>query len=780
LDPHFKETIGLDLFLGKAGSGLVYAAVGFFLLSAIFGIRKAEKQSRLFFISGASALFLTFGCLAALFIREQFAYQYIGSHSAKDLPIAYRIAAVWSGQQGSFLLWAVTSAIFGLLTLRATGKLQRTYLVIYSLFLAALAAILAFETPFGLNAELFANGKWINPGDGAGLSPSLQNYWVIIHPPIMFLGFGSLTVGFAWTIAAMLGGDTKEWVSRFRPWAILSATITGLGLCLGGFWAYETLNWGGFWAWDPVENVSFVPWLFGIASVHGIIVQATRGRWIGSNFLLAGVPFVLFCFGTLMTRSGVLGESSVHSFAQMDRTALKLLLGILVLSLGALAIVWGRYGLRLAKANEPAKEETESMTREGAYQLGVMLLCLIAGTTAVGMSWPFFTGLTGKPAVVEAALYHKVVTWFFIPAMLLTGVAPFLGWKSTSNRLVKSLPTLIGLTLLLSAGFLFYIRSQDWIPKTTIRVIAMDIPATGWVTFLVTFTFFSVIANVWRIIESLKAKPLGWGGFIAHIGVAMLMSGLIISLGLQRHEQAFLERETPSKVLNHSVTVGKMTKPDDLFNRDNQVLVTMQEGKDKYIAEPGLYYLQGNGNEDKAMVWPSIKRGISHDVYLTLHQPVIKVFETEPEVAIGKPFQNEVAKIVLINKIAPVNPRAPDAKFGARLEITLDGKTTEVSPMLKMGPDGLTPELTPLGTDYFVAVTSLPAGPENPITVQIFLKRPLFPVELFYKPMTFLVFLGTGILTLGGLMAALYRRHRPRPSAGSDLQSSEPIDRKEV
>src|ERR1044072_687528 len=390
---------------------------------------RREKLGRLAFVLGCSTIAGAFASLATLFVTDQFHFEYVANHSWRSIPFAYKVAAVWAGQQGSFLLWALTSAIFGVLVLRKTGAFQRWFVIVYSIFLASLCGILAYETPFHLIKDFFVQGIQYAPPDGGGLNPSPQNYWVITHPPTIFMGFGSLAVPFALAVAALLNRDAKSWVPIVRPWALISLSILGLGLVMGGLWAYETQGWGGFWAWDPVENVSFVPWLFTVAFVHGLIVQSTRSRWHGTTLLMGGLPFLTFVYGTFLTRSGFLSKFSVHSFAEMNRSALWILLGLLVALSAGFVGVWVTLGRKLGKANDKPQQQ-DGFNRETGDRFGVILLTGLATAIGLGMSVPFFVGLGGgNGKVVEEPLYHSVVVWFFAPIMLLIGLVPFLSWR---------------------------------------------------------------------------------------------------------------------------------------------------------------------------------------------------------------------------------------------------------------------------------------------------------------------------------------------------------------
>lgn len=764
-----------SLWLGPLGHGLVIASVILFLASVLLIAVKRPKWGYRAFFAGGIGIFLVFAVLATLFITEQFQYEYVFGRSTADLPLAFRIAAVWSGQQGSFLLWALTSATFGLIVAPRTGKYRPVFVAVYAAFLTCLAGILAYETPFNLIKEAVIDGKVFRPPVGNGLTPALQNIWVVIHPPIIFAGFGALTVPFAWAIAAMATRDAKAWVPMVRPWAILGTSILGLGLCLGGFWAYETLGWGGFWAWDPVENVSFVPWVFMIALVHGLIVQATRGRWQIANLILATVPFLTFCFGTLMTRSGVLGDASVHSFAEMNRVALKILLGLLLVSLlGTIAMLVASRKSFKSTANQAGV----GIDRESAYSAGVMLLSLIGFSTALGMSYPFFSGLiSGKAAIIEATLYHRTVTWFFVPTMLFMAAAPFLSWRKESFRsLAGKLSGCFGGALGVTGLLLIYFKQQSWIPTgeaATVELPGMKVSALGWICFLAFLTSFVIVANLWRIIEARKQKFLSLGGFIAHVGLAVTMSGLIISLGLQRKAQALMPRSTPTPLLDHNITVGDMTAKDPT-DRNNQVLIAMQGEGSQYTATPGLYYLPSNpGEPEKAMVWPSIKHQWSHDVYLTLHQPMLTWWDRDLELKKGETKTQNDVEVTYVDRTLPKDPRASGAKFGVKLRIKWNGKDYDAEPYFESVPSqGLVPHLVPVGNDFQAALMALPGmsddGKEQPARIQLYLTQPLYPIELFYKPMTLLVWVGTGILTVGGFMSALYRRHRPR---AADVES---------
>ena len=470
---------------GIVGKTLILLALLSFLASIVSWVlpkrgRGLELLGKWGFVAGGVLLFCTIICLGSLFANDQFEYTYVFSHGDAETALKYKIAGIWSGQQGSFLLWACTSSIFGIFAARVAGSYRRWFTVAYAGFLATLCGILAYETPFEM-ARL--NGAALLPPQGAGLNASLQNYWVVIHPPTIFMGFGSLTVAFAFGLAAMFTRNVKDWVPIVRPWVLLSTAILGLGLCMGGFWAYETLGWGGFWMWDPVENVSFVPWIFSVSLLHGLIVQVAKKRWYSGNLVLAGLPFVTFCYGTFLTRSGFLADASVHSFAEMNRSALWILAIFVVIATLGYFGVYGFLGSKLARAaSGPPDANEKGVNREGLYQSGVLLLTGLAIAVAIGMSVPFFLALSHRQSkAVEEPLYHQVVVWFFLPVLVLMGIAPFVGWRKMGwGAILNKLLNVIFITIGLLGCVLIAIKFAPAGRRRSILWRRSSFRSTGW------------------------------------------------------------------------------------------------------------------------------------------------------------------------------------------------------------------------------------------------------------------------------------------------------------
>lgn len=796
----------LWLSVGWAGRILVFVGIIAFLLCFVQQVTDKLKKVP-FFQIGCASIFGAISCLGALFAADQFEYEYVWSHSEKINGFFYKIAAIWSGQQGSFLLWGTTSAIFALLALRGVGPFRRGYLGSVSLFLAAICSILAYETPFKL--QLF-EGKAFIPPDGTGLAPTLNNYWVIIHPPTIFLGFGSLVVLFAYAIGALAKRDYDGWLPRVRPWALVSLAVLGLGLCMGGFWAYETLGWGGFWMWDPVENVSFVPWVIVVAFVHGIIVQTTKKKWHFSNLLLAGAPFLLFVYGTFLTRAGFLADVSVHSFATMDKSAHKVLLGLLLASMAGFLGLWFLRMVthRAAQARQgiekPKPPEGKGFEREGMYQMGMVFLILLGAATAIGMSVPLFQALREKEVkVVEEHLYHQVLSYFFIPVMLLMAITPFASWRRMSLKaLIGRILNVASITLGVVgiAMFIFNNPAVGVQPDSAGRVEFMQlsggksisVPLFGWITFLFGLCTFVAVANVWRLVEVLKrSKAAATGAFVSHLGVALALAGLIVSRGFEREQRHFVQAgSTAVPIMPKGIRSLVDLVPDqklDLKNRDNKIAFKYSGPGPNFIATPGLYYTQNQtSGEWSPVVWPYIQNYWTHDVYVAL-EPAADTVGEPKVVKIGENFElvgpvwstltERVFKIKYLELTRKGEVGVPGTEFGAKLEVTdPEGHVSEVTPKMQITEGGVVQNPVLVDDEFSIELVSMDAGTKG-ATLALKYNRPVLILHTFYKPLTLFVWLGVGMLTFGGLLSAWYRRRRPpTPSTESVVENVEEND----
>lgn len=749
--------------LGTAAQWGLFLAVACFAMSGLLSISGwREKWAGRTFTLGSLLIGFAFVALTVLMVTHQFQYRYVFKHSDTHTPLAYVFAGVWAGQEGSFMLWATATAIFGLLSRARTDHYRRWFTATYSLFLASLAAILCYESPF--TRELI-EGKFAPP-EGMGLVPSLFNYWIVIHPPTIFLGFGSLAVLTCFAFAAMLHRDIDRWSVLVRPWAIVSATLLGIGLVMGGFWAYETLGWGGFWAWDPVENTSFVPWVWTLALVHGLFIQSAKRGWLHANIFIAGTALITFVFGTFLTRSGFLKDQSVHSFAEMNRQALWVLIGIL----GVLVVsFFGVFAWSLKKNALPSEQKAEGKgwSREQFYVLGISLLIALGVSAGIGMSIPLYQAIRGQaPKVVEEATYHRILVWMAVPLLLAAGVAPFLGWqkvglreigKRISNSLAFSIGSVGLLMLWLGRGV-----PELWKPEAHERIpfpFGISVPLVPWILFLVWLTFFAVAASAGRAIVLARRTRLGVGGLVSHVGVFFALSGLIISRGFERKEEAVVQAGRPGFALGYVINLGS-TKNRDFAKRDNTVPLEFKSlTGEKFESSPVLYYtFDPNKPEPTPVVRPAIHRRFSHDIYVAVYPMSFEAGDPKP-LKPGESMEIDGTTYKLLKIRREGEAGMLGTAFFAEMEVTeSDGTKALISPGIRIASGKLDhimadTKATSVSLDRMDAATGA-------ASIQVYYKAPLYPLDIFYKPMTILVWIGAVVMTLGGFMAALSRRVR--------------------
>jgi len=380
--------------------------------------------------------------LLALANRD-FSLAYVEARTSRDLSLGFRLTAFWSGQEGSLLLWLTVLTGAGALMVRtlrraAVPAALLTYatgvLLAIATFFALLVAIVA--RPFALVDQL--------QRDGAGMSPSLQNYWMAVHPPTLYLGYVGVSIPFAIVAGALLARRSDDaWITTTRRWVIASWVFLTMGLVLGARWAYEEIGWGGYWAWDPVENAALMPWLTATALMHSIMVQERRGMMRFWNAVLASLTFGLSIFGTFLTRSGVL--SSVHSFVSSP-VGWWFIGALVVLVVGSIALLYRSRELLRARHDVDAV-----VSREGLLLFNNLLLVALALVVLWGVVYPILTAaFTDQRISLEKPWYDFFATAFGLPLLFLVAFAPVVAWQGTPiRRVLRSMvvPLLASLAL---------------------------------------------------------------------------------------------------------------------------------------------------------------------------------------------------------------------------------------------------------------------------------------------------------------------------------------------
>ncbi len=546
-------------FVTSLLSFLAYFAAEFSRLDAEKE-RSWRKIARVGFIVHGSAVFGVFVLLFIMILNHLFEYHYAWRHSSTELPMKYIVSSFWEGQEGSFLLWQFWLVVLGFVGIKTLKGYENPVMGITALtqvFLASMVLgvyILGHKigsNPFVLlrdemaNAPIFQRPNYLEMiSDGNGLNPLLQNYWMTIHPPVLFCGFASVTIPFAFAIASLLRQDWDGWVKPALPWALFSVGILGTGILMGGAWAYESLSFGGFWAWDPVENMSFVPWLMVVAGLHMLLVyRYTKHSLISTYvFFILGFGFVLY--STFLTRSGILGSTSVHAFTDLGMTGQLLLymFFFLVLSFTLLFI-------RILKKQipVPAKEE-DIKSREFWMFIGTLVLLLSAVqmtfTTSIPVWNIIFEDIFKQlkidklaPPVDVIAHYNSIQIFLGILAGLLTGLVQFFAYKlgkvpSTAKWGVYSFLASIVTAILVALAGNINFTEQHLIDLTIVsQNLFLKFPFLSTYFMFLISGIFAVLGNAAYLFLVVKNNPKQWGGSITHFGFGIFLIGVLISQG---------------------------------------------------------------------------------------------------------------------------------------------------------------------------------------------------------------------------------------------------------
>lgn len=522
-----------------------------------------------FYVHAAAVL----GICVTLFIiiaNNYFEYHYAYSHSDRNLPSHYLISTFWNGQEGSFLLWMFWHVVLGIVLIHTNKFWEAPVMTVFALVQAFLASMILGvvvpgidfrigSSPFILlrevmhNAPIFKSNPEFVPNDGTGLNPLLQNYWMVIHPPTLFLGFASTLVPFSYCIAGLWLKKYREWVRPALPWALFGGGILGLGILMGGYWAYETLNFGGYWNWDPVENAVYVPWLILVAAIHTMITYKNSETALKASVILVISVFVLILYSTFLTRSGILGDSSVHSFTDLGLSGQLLIYLLFFTGIAFIlsAVRWGQI--------PSSEKEVSTYSREFWIFVGTLILCLMGFQVLMPTSipvWNKFVGIFGissnmAPPADQIGFYTKFQLWFAVGLGLLSGVGQFFWWKKIGARqLGKELlaPFLIALLIfVILLQVMVYQFGSDSLKHPPYLIILFS-------------GLFTIIANSKILFSLLKKSPGLSGGAVAHIGVGMMLVGVMFSAGY-------------SKVVSLNNTGLLLSKEaSDEFNRENLLL----------------------------------------------------------------------------------------------------------------------------------------------------------------------------------------------------------------
>jgi cytochrome c-type biogenesis protein CcmF len=525
--------IGEHIWAGNLGHAFVILAFVSSLMAAVsyfFGV-KGDKSWRnlgrtMFLVHSFSVLGII-GTLMYMLVNHMFEFQYVWQHSNTVMPLRYILSCFWEGQEGSFLLWTFWHVILAIFIIRKGGEWEAPVMAPFSVVQAFLSSMLLGiyfgdqmigSNPFLLlrehvdyqNLPFVQNANYLSALDGRGLNPLLQNYWMTIHPPILFLGFALTTIPYCFGIAGLWTKKYTEWLHPALPWTYTGIGILGVGILMGGAWAYEALSFGGFWAWDPVENASLVPWLTLVGAGHVMVIQKNKGQSLIMTFVLSLISFILVLYSTFLVRSGILGDSSVHAFTDLGMSGQLLiyLLFFVFLGIGLVAANWSKL--------PRSKKEEELWSREFWMFIGALVLTLSAFQITVTTSIPVYNALFDQDVAPPVDVIQHYNSWqlpFAILVALFIGFTQFLKYKSTNlSSLKKDLGITVSIAVVLTV------------------IIAVAFQYTNFFYILMAFaTLFAITANLYYWISKLKGKLKFAGSSVAHIGFGLVLLGAFIS-----------------------------------------------------------------------------------------------------------------------------------------------------------------------------------------------------------------------------------------------------------
>ncbi|MBI2889938.1 MAG: heme lyase CcmF/NrfE family subunit [Nitrospirae bacterium] len=620
-------TIGLMAALALAAFGLVAAAIG-------------QRRNRPALIAGshralyAIAGVLTF-CMVALayaFLARDYSISFVARHSNRDMPAAYAFSALWGGQEGSLLLWVWLQSLYGALAVRTTRtalpQLAGSFAAIFHAILLFFSVTLVFAAdPF---SRLFPL-----PTDGGGLNPLLQHPLMVIHPPMLYLGFVGTSVPFAFALAALMHKRVDPlWIHLSRKWTLFCWMCLTTGIVLGGHWAYLELGWGGYWAWDPVENASFMPWLTMTAYFHSTMVQERRRLLAGWNVVLAILSYTLSVFGTFLTRSGVI--SSVHSFALSNIGPF--FLGFVALTL---VVAFGLFIVQFSKMKGPREEQIEHpVSRESAILINNLFLVSSTFVVLWGTIFPVLSeAFQGKKLSVGAPFFNSALAPVGLALLFLMGTAQVIPWrKASAGRLVRNLgiPVLAGAAAVAAA----------W------RVTQHPTFSAG-----AGLSAFVAAGLLWDVAVSIRARrrlhgeatPDAFvgvfsrqrrrvGGFVSHVGIALIGLGIMGSLFNEEKEM----RVEPGQ----TVSAGRYSLHFKEFVRDHQ---------SGYFSYGALFDVENDGkalgqlrperrlypNQNDPTTEVGLLKGLGEDLYIVLAD-----FDREGKWVVLKTFVKPLVSLV--------------------------------------------------------------------------------------------------------------------------------------
>jgi cytochrome c-type biogenesis protein CcmF len=739
-------------------------------------------------------------------LTHQYQYHYIFSYSNNSLSTGLLFSSFWGGQEGSFMLWLLLTSIIGIILQSYSSKrgdLEPRVMAVFALATTFLLVMVSpwFKNPFEYiwMTPVFIEVKNINPQyfslpflqnfiftdqqsnttfiqmssqlhamlaqagvhvnqfitDGKGLNPQLLNYWMQIHPPMLFTGFSMATVPFAFAMAALMKNEYRDWVNQSLPWVLAGTGILGLGIMMGGYWAYEMLGWGGYWAWDPVENSSLIPWLIGVASIHTMLVQKRSlkttdgvGRYAKTNLILSILTYILVLYSTFLTRSGVLGDASVHSFVNPGMIVYL----FLVVFIGTFILLgFGTIAFRWKNLEDKNLHEESILSRELSLFTAAVILCASALIVLVGTSSPLF----GQS--VDTFFYNEMHIPIAIIIGLLNGLSLLIKWRSTETK------------DLLKDSALSFIASV----VLTALIVVFGGLHNLMMILLTLSTAFALLVNAQIAIKIIRSNLKNLGGYVAHIGISLFILGVVGSAVYSKQLNVDLVKDMPTKAFGYEMTFTGYKPIEN--NTKFAFNINMKQGNKTFNVAPIMYISDYNNS---LMREPAILNRLSEDVYvapLGFDEGTAQQSNANGEnlkLEKGKEINVQGAKLSfdkfdVSSETMKAMQEGKDFQMGAVLTIETDGKKEEFELLRKsIGGDvqytdytskesGLKIQLLNLTAQMIeVSVTST-KNQQQPIMQKP--KQEVLSVTASIKPYISLVWIGVIVMFLGFFVAVTRR-----------------------
>jgi cytochrome c-type biogenesis protein CcmF len=716
----------------------LFVAVSFILaVGWARGRRNWERWFRLTYGALAVSLGVAVILLFRAILGHDFRYDYVVGYSSRDLPPVYLISAFWGGQEGTYLLWAFFAVLLGFFLAQRKAWNPAAVMAGYT---GTVGLLILFM--MNRNGDPFRLATVV-PADGRGLNPLLQDPWMASHPPIIFLGYAALTVPGVLAWVAAWKRDDAGWVTPALRWALAGFLTLGVGIIMGGVWAYKVLGWGGFWGWDPVENASLIPWIVSVALIHGLLVQGATGGLRRTNLVLGAAAYVLVLYATFLTRSGVLADFSVHSFPAGS------IYGWLVGALVAVVAV-SVVSLLLRKARPGTPMETQ-MAWPLILTATIVVFAISGVLVLLGTSWPIITSAFGKPSTQTAVFYNQVNLPMYILLLLGLGLGPFLAWSPMPRAA----------------------WARRFLVSVAVAVVGTGIAvASGGRGIGSIVLFFAAIlalaSNVARFVEVTRRRFLHAGAAVAHVGFALMFVGIVAGEAWDRKIDVRLPLGESAAAFGRAITYTGYVEGSD--PKDEWGIQVREAGGAVVDARLTMYTLDNEQSFKK----PAILRRAGGDLYISPISLDTGTGRGGERISLKKedPLHYGGAVLTLLgyqmggemgdggmSVIAKVRVERSGAADTVALPMSVVDGEMVGRPVPIPDLDGRTLTFRRMSVEERLVELEVGGGPPAPQEPEVLL------VEVSLKPFLWVLWVGTTLLALGAAIALARRVFERRTPA---------------